>query len=62
MPTYACFGFFLLTGVGLAFPKGPLLLLAAIVLFFRALFWLCERYPRTMFVITAILRGFFSRR
>jgi hypothetical protein len=61
-PTYIAFGYLLLVGVLLAFAKWLVLIIAGFVVFFRVLFWLCERYPRTMFVITAILRGFFSRR
>ena len=63
--TWLAFGYLLLVAVLLVFAKWLVwlvLITAGFVVFFRALFWLCQRYPRTMFVITAILRGFFSRR
>jgi hypothetical protein len=37
-------------------------IIAGFVVFFRALFWLCQRFPKTMFVITCIVRGFFGGR
>jgi hypothetical protein len=60
--TWLAFGCLLLAGVLLAFAKWLVLIIVGGVVFFRALFWLCERFPRTMFVITALLRGLFSRR
>ena len=39
------------------FAKWPILLIAALVGFFRGLFWLCDRYPKTMFLIIAFLQG-----
>jgi hypothetical protein len=37
--------------------KWLILIVAGMVGFFRGLFWLCERYPRTMFVIMVIGRA-----
>jgi hypothetical protein len=61
-PTYAAFGWLLLTGVLCAFLRGPLLVVAVLVGFFIVWVKLCLRYPRTMFVLTAFLRGLLSRR
>ena len=61
-PTYAAFGWLLLTGVLCAFLRGPLLVVAVLVGAFIIWVKLCMRYPRTMFVITAFLRGLLSRR
>jgi hypothetical protein len=44
------FGFLILTAVALYYLKWPLLVPAAIVLLFRGLFFLTERYPRTIFL------------
>jgi hypothetical protein len=38
-----------------------ILVITALVLIFRGLFWLCERYPRTMLVVLAIVRGLLRR-
>ena len=63
--TWLAFGYLLLVAALLVFAKWLMwlvLIIAGAVVFFRALFWLCERFPMTMFIITQILRGFFSRR
>ena len=39
------------------FAKWPILIVAGLFGFFRGLFWLCDRYPRTMFAILAFVRG-----
>jgi MFS superfamily sulfate permease-like transporter len=52
----------ILTAVALYYAKWPLLILAALVLFFRGYWWLCERYPRTMFTITVFLNALFGGR
>lgn len=52
----------IITAVLLYVAKWPILLGAAIVGFCYCLFWLCDRYPRTMFVIVGLLRGLFGRR
>jgi hypothetical protein len=44
------------------FLRGPLLVVAVLVGTFIIWVKLCMRYPRTMFVITAFLRGLLSRR
>ena len=56
-PTYIAFAYILLVGVLCAFAKGPLLVVAALVFFFIALFWLCQRFPRTMIFILAFISG-----
>jgi hypothetical protein len=44
------------------YAKWPILVIAALVGFFRGLFWLCDRYPRTMFVILAFVKGLMGGR
>jgi hypothetical protein len=64
-PTYIAFACLFAFAALLVFARWLVVLvviIAVAVAFFRVLFWLCERYPRTMFVITCIARGFFSRR
>jgi hypothetical protein len=63
--TWLAFGYLLIVVLVLAFARWLAVLavlIAAAVVFFRALFWLAERYPRTMFVLTCFLRGFFGGR
>jgi len=62
MKTWHAFAFLIVTAVALYFAKWPILLIAALVGFFRGLFWLCERYPRTMLVIAALVRGLMGGR
>lgn len=61
-PTYAAFGWLVLTGVLCAFLRSPLLVVAVLVGAFIVWVKLCLRFPRTMFVITAFLRGLLSKR
>ena len=56
------FAFLLVVAVALYYAKWPILIIAALVGFFRGLFWLCHRFPRTMFVIMAIVRGLMGKR
>ncbi len=56
------FGWLIATAVVMYFAKWPILLIAALVGFFRGLFWLCERYPRTMLVLMAFVRGLMGGR
>jgi hypothetical protein len=53
------------TAVALYLAKWPLLVLAAIiglpVLFLNTVLYLAPRYPRTMFVLMALLRGFLRK-
>jgi hypothetical protein len=49
-------------GVLLAFAKGPILVLAALVGFFIGLVWLTSRYPLMMIVIISFCRGLFGGR
>lgn len=44
------------------YAKWPILIIAALIGFFRGLYWLCDRYPRTTFVILAIVNGMLGRR
>jgi hypothetical protein len=61
MKTWHTFAFLIVTAV-IYYYAGPLILLiAAIVVFFRGLFWLIERYPRTMIVVLGFLRGLLGR-
>jgi hypothetical protein len=60
--TWLAFGCLLLAGTLLAFAKTLTLVVLAIVGFCIIWVRLCLRYPRTMFVITAFLRGLLSRR
>ena len=62
MKTWHAFAFLIITAVALYFAKWPILLIAALIGFFRGLFWLGERYPRTMFIILAIVRGLMGGR
>jgi hypothetical protein len=55
------FTWLILTAIALYFFKWPILVIAAIVVFFRALFWLTERFPRTMLVVLVIIRGLLGR-
>ena len=56
------FGFLILTAVLLYYAKFQILIIAALVGFFAGWFWLCQRFPRTMIVLTGFLRGLLSRR
>ena len=60
--TWLAFGCLLLAGTLLAFFKTLTLVVVAIVGFCIVWVKLCLRFPRTMFVITAFLRGLLSRR
>ena len=57
LQTWHAFAFLIVTAVVLYCAKWPILIVAGMVGFFRGLFWLCERYPRTMFVIMVIGRA-----
>jgi hypothetical protein len=61
-PTYIAFGYLLIVGVLLALAKTLTLFVAALV--FAVIGWvkLCQRYPRTMFILTAFLRGLLGSR
>ena len=48
--SWPLFVWLIATAVVMYFAKWPILLILALIGFFRGLFWLCERYPRTMFV------------
>jgi hypothetical protein len=56
------FAFLIVTAIVLYYAKWPVLIIAALIGFFRGLFWQCERYPRTMLVILAIVRGMIGGR
>ena len=62
MKTWHVFTFLIVTAVALYYAKWPILLIAALIGFFRGLFWLGERYPRTMLVIAALVRGLMGGR
>lgn len=61
MKTWHAFAFLIATAIVMYFAKWPILLIAALVGFFRGLYWLCDRYPRTMRVIVAIFWGLMRR-
>jgi hypothetical protein len=61
MKTWHAFAFLIVTAIALYCAKWPILLIAALVGFFRGLYWLCDRYPRTMRVIVAIFWGLMRR-
>jgi hypothetical protein len=45
------------------YAAGPaLLVIAALAFCFTGLFWLCDRYPRTMIVLLGFLRGLLGGR
>jgi hypothetical protein len=52
----------LLTAIALYYLKWPILVIAALVGLVNAWLWFCHRYPRTMFILTAFLRGLLRRR
>ena len=54
MKTWHLVVFLIVTAIALYYAKWPILLIAGAVGFFRGLYWLCDRYPRTMPVIVAI--------
>ena len=56
------FAFLIVTAIVLYYAKWPVLIIAALIGFFRGLFWQCEHYPRTMLVILAIVRGMIGGR
>jgi len=56
------FAFLIVTAIVLYYAKWPVLIIAAPIGFFRGLDWLCERYPRTMLVILAIVREMIAGR
>jgi len=60
MKTWHAVAFLVATAVALYFAKWPILIVAGLVGFFRGLFWLCERFPKTMFVIMVIVRPLLS--
>ena len=49
------------TAVVMYLAKWPILLILALVGFFRGLLWLCDRYPRTMIVLLGFFRGLIGR-
>jgi hypothetical protein len=51
------FAFLIVTAIVMYLAKRPILLIAALVGFVRGLFWLCERYARTMFVVRRSFAG-----
>ena len=55
--SWPLFAWLIATAVVMYFAKWPVLVIAALIGFFRGLFWLCERYPRTMLVILALVLG-----
>jgi hypothetical protein len=57
MKTWHAFAFPILTALVLYFAKLPILFIAALVGFFYVLFWLCRRFPKTMFVVAALFGG-----
>lgn len=59
--SWPLFAWLIATAVAMYYAKWPILVILALVGFFRGLFWLCNRYPKTMFVISVILRGFLRR-
>lgn len=57
MKTWHAFAFLIVTAVLWYYAGKLILVIAGLVLFFRLWWFLCERYPRTMFTITAFLSG-----
>jgi hypothetical protein len=55
------FAWLIVTAIVMYYAKWPILVIAALVGFFRGQYWLCNRYPRTMFVILTIVRGMMGR-
>ncbi len=49
--SWPLFAWLIATAVVMYFAKWPILLIAALVGFFRGLLWLGNRYPKTMLVI-----------
>jgi hypothetical protein len=62
MSSWTAHAFVLVTAIALYYLKWPILIVAAIIMLIKGWLSLCYRYPRTMFFITAFLRGLFSRR
>lgn len=60
--SWSHFAFLIVTAIVMYYAKWPILFVAGMIGFFRGLFWLCERYPRTMLVIAALVRGLMSGR
>jgi hypothetical protein len=60
--SWPLFAWLIATAVVMYFAKWQILVIAALIGFFRGLSWLGERYPRTMFVILAIVRGMMGGR
>ena len=62
VPTYWWqLGGLLVVAVVLYYAMLPLLVFGTIVLMFWMLFWLCDRYPRTMLVMLGFWRGLTGR-
>jgi hypothetical protein len=62
LKAWHCFAFLITTAVVWHYFRPLLIVVGAIVGFFWGLFWLCERYPRTMFVVLVFVRGLLGRR
>jgi hypothetical protein len=60
LKTWHCFAFLIVTAIVMSFAKWPILLIAALIGFFRGLIWLCQRFPKTMLVVLAIVSGLLS--
>jgi hypothetical protein len=60
--SWPLFAWLIVTAIVMYYAKWPILLILALVGFYRGLFWLCERYPRTMLVIAALVRGLMGGR
>jgi hypothetical protein len=50
------------TAGALYYFKGPVLLIATIVVFCKCWLWLCRRYPRTMWFVTIFLTALLGKR
>ena len=59
LETWQCFAFLIVTAIVYYYAGMLILIIAAFVVFFKAWFWLCVRYPRT---ISAILAALLDRR
>jgi uncharacterized membrane protein (UPF0136 family) len=62
MQTWHCFAWLTVTAVALYYAKWPILIITGLIGFFRGRQWLSVRFPRTMFVILAIVRGLMGGR
>jgi hypothetical protein len=60
--SWPLFAWLIVTAIVMYYAKWPILVIAALIGIFRGLLWLCERYPRTMLVIMAFVRGLMGGR